>query len=86
MPLNPEAPHYITGGEVQVGDRVSYKGVAGTIVFITDGEQGKYAPGYEDYLGHEAGLMISDDDGGLTFLPEPGDDLEFLRRKDAPVV
>ncbi len=84
--MNPLLPHYLTGDEVHIGDRVSYKGVTGTVVFVTDGDEGEFAPGYEDYLGHEAGLMISDDDGDLTFLPEPPEDLEFVRRKGGPVI
>jgi len=82
--MNGDLPHYLSGDEVHEGDRVSYKGTMATVVFVTDGETGEFAPGYEDYYGHDPGVMISDDDGELTFLPEPGEDVQLLRRKGAP--
>lgn len=72
--------HYFNGNEVHVGDRVAYNGVMGTVVFVTDGDGGEFAPGYEDYQGHDPGMMFSDDDGDLTFLAEAGEGLEFVRR------
>ncbi len=77
------APHYISGGEVHAGDRVRYKGTACNVVFVSDGSEGEFAPGYEDYLGHDAGIMICDDDGDLTFITEPSEDLEFIRHAGA---
>ena len=70
---------YFNGEAIHIRDRVRYKGVSGTIVFVTDGDEGEFSPGYEDYFGHEAGLMFSDDDGDLTFLREPDEDLELVR-------
>ncbi len=75
--------HYFNGDTVHVRDRVRFKGVAATVVFVTDGEEGEFSPGYEDYYGHEAGLMICDDDGDLTFLHEPAEDLELIHH-DVP--
>ena len=76
-------PYYMTGGEVHAGDRVRYRGNAATVVFVTDGDEGEFAPGYQDYYGHEAGIMLSDDDGDLTLITEPNEDLEFVHRKEA---
>jgi hypothetical protein len=75
--------HYFNGDEIHVRDRVRYKGVSGTIVFVTDGDTGEFAPGYEDYYGHEPGLMYCDDDGDLTFLREPDENLELIHHAAA---
>jgi hypothetical protein len=77
--MNVDLPHYLTGEKVHAGDRVRYKGTAGNIAFVSDGEEGEFSGGYEDYFGQEAGIMFRDDDGELTFLAEPGDDLELIR-------
>jgi hypothetical protein len=76
-------PHYLTGEEVHARDRVRYKGTAATVAFVSDGEGGEFAGGYEDYFGQEAGIMLRDDDGELTFLAEPGDDLELIHSSSA---
>jgi hypothetical protein len=52
------------------------------VVFVSDGDEGEFSSGYEDYHGHEAGIMVCDDDGITTFVPEPNEDLEFVRRKE----
>ncbi len=79
--MNSATQRYFNGDEVHIRDRIRYRGVAGTIVFVTDGETGEFAPGYEDYFGHEAGLMFCDDDGDLTFLREPDEELELIRHE-----
>jgi hypothetical protein len=71
---------YSSGEDIRLGDRVSYSGDYGTVVFISDGDECEAAPGYEDYSGSEPGLMLCDDDGGTTFLGEPGERLEFVSR------
>jgi len=76
--MNADLPHYATGEQVHAGDRVRYKGTTVTVAFVSDGEEGEFSSGYEDYHGHEAGIMLRDDDGELTFLPEPGEDLELV--------
>jgi hypothetical protein len=79
--MNANLPHYQTGGEVHAGDRVRYKGTAATVAFVSDGENGEFASGYTDYYGHEAGIMLRDDDGELTFVLEPDENLEFIRHQ-----
>jgi hypothetical protein len=81
--MNAERPHYLTGGEVHAGDRVRYKGTSATVAFISDGEEGEFSAGYADYHGHEAGIMLCDDDGTLTFITEPDEHLEFVRPKES---
>jgi hypothetical protein len=76
--MNANLPHYLTGDEVHAGDRVRYKGTAATVAFVSDGEEGEFAAGYEEYFGYEPGLMIRDDDGEITFLVEPSEDLELI--------
>jgi hypothetical protein len=77
--MNVDLPHYLTGENVHARDRVRYKGEAATVAFVSDGEGGEFSGGYEDYFGQEAGIMLCNDDGELTFLAEPGDDLELIR-------
>jgi hypothetical protein len=69
---------YANGRTVHARDRVRYKGISATVVFVTDGDEGEFASGYEDYQGHTAGLMICDDDGDMTFLTEPDEELEAV--------
>ena len=52
------------------------------MAFVSDGEEGEFSAGYADYHGHEAGIMLCDDDGILTFVPEPDENLEFVRHKE----
>ncbi len=84
--MSANLPHYITGEEIHAGDRVHYREQAGNIVFVSDGDSGEFASGYAEYYGHEAGVMFSSDDGELSFLPEPTEDLELIRRSSAQSV
>jgi hypothetical protein len=78
--MEPALFHYLSGEEVHVGDRVQYRGEYARIVVVSDGDQGEFAPGYEDHSGGERGLMICDDDGNVTFIGEPDGFLEFVER------
>jgi hypothetical protein len=69
---------YLTGEDIHVDQRVRYRGVPATIVFVSDGDNEEFAPGYEDYSGYERGVLLCDDDGATTFLPEANEDLELL--------
>jgi hypothetical protein len=71
---------YTSGEEVQVGDRVQYLANYATVVFVSDGENSDYLSGYEDYSGSDRGLIICDDDGDLTTLGEPDEQLFFVGR------
>lgn len=75
-----ELLQYLTGEEVHAGDRVQYNGTYGTVVFVSDGTNEEYSPGYEDYIGTDRGIMICDDDGGSTFITEPDGMLSFIDR------
>ncbi len=72
--------HYLTGEEVHAGDRIQYKGNYGTVVFVSNGENEEFWPGYEEYTGTDRGVMICDDDGGTEFLGDPSEMLSFLDR------
>ncbi|HEV2209540.1 MAG TPA: hypothetical protein VG167_12245 [Verrucomicrobiae bacterium] len=72
--------HYITGEEVHAGDRVQYHGDFATIVFVSNGDEEEFAPGYEDYTGSERGIMLADDDGETKFIGEPDDMLALVDR------
>ena len=72
-------PHYMDGPSVHAGDRVRYKGASARVVFVSDGESGEFTPGYRDYLGCDAGIMLIDEEGETTLISEPGEDLEFVQ-------
>ena len=78
--MDPVLLYYLSGEEVHAGDRIQHGGTYGRVVFVTDGDNGEFEPGYEDYSGSERGLMICDDDGGLTFIHEPDARLELVGR------
>jgi hypothetical protein len=71
---------YFTGEEVHAGDRVQYCATYATVVFVSDGENYEYASGYEDYGGSDRGVMICDDDGTVSTLGDPDEQLAFLGR------
>ena len=71
---------YLTGEEVHAGDRVQYKGLYGTVVFVNDGETEEFAPGYEDHAGSDRGIMFCDDDGSTNFIGYPHEMLSFVDR------
>lgn len=75
-----ELLHYLSGEAVHAGDRVQHKGDYATVVFVSDGDQEEFAPGYEEYTGSERGIMLCDDDGATTFIGEPDEYLSFIDR------
>ena len=80
--MTPLLPHYLNGGEVHAGDRVRYKGASAKVLFVSDGDNGEFAPGYSDYLGHEAGIMLSEDEeNAMIFVSEADEELELVARK-----
>jgi hypothetical protein len=80
-PIMDSAPLlYLTGEEVHVGDRVQYRASYATVVFVSNGEDYECATGYEDHAGADRGVIICDDDGGLTTLGEPSEDLVYMGR------
>ena len=81
--MNAELLHYMTGEEVQLGDRVQYGGAFATVVVVSDGETYQLASGYEDYAGAERGLMICDDDGALNTVNDTDERLIFIERGTA---
>ena len=56
---------YGTEREIHVGDRVSYNGQRGRIVFVAD--QGEFAKGYE-WAEYSSGIMIEFDNGARLYL------------------
>jgi hypothetical protein len=78
--MSTELLQYISGEGIHAGDRVQYNGIYGTVVFVSDGTNEEYSPGYEDYIGTDRGIMICDDDGGSTFIGEPDEMLCFIDR------
>lgn len=74
-------PHYASGGVIRAGDRVHYQEGYATVVFVSNGEREEYAPGYEDFRGQDAGVIICDDDGETTFVREGDEALSLAHRK-----
>ena len=72
--------YYISGEEVHAGDRVQYHGNYATVVFVSDGTNEEFSPGFEEYTGSERGVMVCDDDGSREFVGEPNEMLSFLDR------
>ena len=71
---------YFSGEEVKPGDRVQLAGTYATVVFVSNGETYEFSPGYEDYAGSDRGVVICDDDGGVSSVGELGTELIFLDR------
>jgi hypothetical protein len=72
--------HYITGEEIHAGDRVQRNGTYATVVFVSNGTTEEFAPGYEDYVGSERGVVLCDDDGSVSSIGEPDDLLSLVDR------
>ncbi len=72
--------YYISGEEVHAGDRVQFDGNYATVVFLSSGEIEEFAPGYEDYTGMDAGVLLCDDDGGTRMITGPDERLAFIDR------
>ena len=81
--MDVELLRYLSGEEVQVGDRVQHAGTYATVVVVSDGETYQTAAGYEDYAGVERGLTICDDDGSLLTIDDSDERLVFVERSAA---
>ena len=75
-----ETLHYPSGDEIHLGDRIQFDGTYATVVALSDGTDGQYSPGYEDWSGMDRGIVICDDDGGITSLPDGDTRLELVDR------
>jgi hypothetical protein len=75
-----EMLQYFTGEEIHAGDRVQHTGEYATVVFVSNGQDEEFMPGYEDYCGGERGVTICDDDGDVRRVGEPDAMLSFLDR------
>jgi len=72
--------YYISGEQVHAGDRVQYKGNYATVVFVSDGSNEEFQPGYAEHTGTDRGVVVCDDDGETEFVGEPNETLSFLDR------
>lgn len=78
--MDSAALYYSTGEEIKLGDRVQYQGTYATVVVVSNGDTYELAPGYEDQVGAERGVMICDDDGTRSTLNEGDAQLFFMDR------
>ena len=82
--MNFYATHYRSGEGIKPGDRISYAGRPGTVVFVL-GQPGIPAEWAkpEDWIGNPnaEGFMLDTELTGLVFQSESDEDLDFLERK-----
>jgi phenylalanyl-tRNA synthetase beta subunit len=78
--MDPDLLHYTSGEEVHASDRVQYDGGYATVVFVSNGETEEFAPGYEDYVGSDRGVVLCDDDGALRTIGDLDPLLQFVDR------
>ena len=82
--MNFYATHYQSGEEIRPGDRISWAGRSGTVLFVLGlpGVPADWASP-EDWLGkpNAEGFMLEVEGAGLVFEEESDEDLEFLGRK-----
>ena len=60
--------------------RVQHDGLYATVVFVSDGENEEFSPGYGNYAGVERGIVLCDDDGNLNTIGDPDERLQFIDR------
>jgi len=72
--------HYTSGEEVHAGDRVQHNGSYATVVFVSDGDNEEFSPGYGDYAGVQRGIVLLDDDGNPRTIGDPDERLQFIDR------
>jgi hypothetical protein len=83
--MNFHSTHYRSGEEIRAGDRISWAGKPGRVLFVLGSVE---APAdwacMKDWLGkeHAEGFMLDTEVGGLVFECESDEDLIFLGRKE----
>jgi len=84
MATNYHATHYRTGEDIRAGDRVSWAGRPGTVVFVLGSADvpAEWADP-ETWPGkpNSEGFMLDVTGAGLVLLDESDEDLEFLGRQ-----
>jgi len=82
--MNFYATHYQSGEEIRSGDRISWAGKSGTVLFVL-GQPGvpEDWASPEDWLGkpNAERFMLEVNGAGLVFQEESDEDLDFLGRK-----
>ena len=82
--MNFYATHYQSGEEIRHGDRISWAGKSGTVLFVLGlpGVPADWAS-LENWLrkSYAEGFMLDVDGAGLVFEEESDEDLEFLGRR-----
>ena len=75
--------HYLSGEEIQPGDRITLAGAPGLVVFVLGRED---VPADWVYLESEQGrgFMLDVEGMGYVFYPESDEDLEFIARASTP--
>jgi hypothetical protein len=71
---------YYSGEEIHIGDRVTYGGTPGVILFVID--RGEFSPEFpaEHWSGCRTGFMIRSKSMGLVMLDRSDEVLEFISR------
>jgi hypothetical protein len=82
--MNFYSTHYRSGEEIRAGDRISWGGKPGFVLFtLASSEVPAEWASTKDWLGKEGaeGFMLDTELAGLVFEYENDEDLEFLGRK-----
>jgi hypothetical protein len=79
--MNHFATHYRTGEVIQAGDRITWAGSPGSVLFVLGATlvSAEYAGWIEQEITE--GFMLDTEVAGHVFEPESNEDLEFLGRK-----
>lgn len=79
--MNFYATHYQSGEEIRPGDRISWAGKFGTVLFVLGLPTVPVEwASPEDLLATAEGFMLEVDGAGLVFEKESDEDLEFFGR------
>ncbi len=78
--MTPEGPTYATGEAIRIGDRITYAGRPGRVVFVIDTRS--YSAEYpeEQWAYLERGFMITAEGFDLLFQEEADEDLVLIAR------
>lgn len=82
--MNFYSTHYRSGEEIQAGDRISWAGKPGCVLFVLGSSEipSDWASQIDWFVKeYKEGFMLDTEIAGLVFEYESDEDLEFLSRK-----
>ncbi len=73
-------PSYASGGAIRIGDRITYAGNTGRVVFVINTRSFSDAYPEEEWSYLERGFMIEAEGYGRVLLDEADEDLILIER------